>query len=181
MRVLFLLFTIAILSACVATLTPNPTYTPYPTYTSNPTYTPIPFDEAFADALYARIEIDDTIPPSGKGAVIALIGNQPTFAFRDNRGIILQFNVFDMPDNEPEITKTAQLLIGTGFIVAAEHSIPLEGIEVVFYTKEQEPWLALALGPPWNTNDLILAPLHPEYIKRLQKMGLITPTPKSVY
>ncbi len=156
MKFLILPLTLVVLSACVAfpSPTPNPTptpaatYTPYPTYTPNPTYTPIPADELFIKAIYNRIEIDDTIPQAGKDSVIALYGNQPTFAFRDNRGIVLQFNVFDIPDNEPRITKTAQLLIGTGVIMAAEHSIPLSGIEVVFYTKEQETWLALALAPP---------------------------------
>jgi hypothetical protein len=125
---------------------------------------PIPFDEAFLRDLQNRIELDDTIPQIGQQAIIALIGQQPAYAFRDNKGIVLQFRV-DLPNDEQEIKKAAVLLAGTGVIVAGEHSIPLSGIEVVFYTSKDEPWLALAIAPPWNVaNNLRLAPIHPAYL-----------------
>jgi hypothetical protein len=184
--IVMVFLTSLILSACATVPNPTPTfyptYTPYPTSTPYPIPTSIPADEAFVNALYDRLDKDDTIPQSGKEAVIALYANKPTFVFRNSRGIVLQFNVFEMPDNEPEIKKTAVLLIGTGVVVAGEHNVPLSGIEVVYYTADEEPWLALALAPPWDVaGDLRLAPLHPEYIKRLLEAGLITPTPEPTY
>jgi hypothetical protein len=173
-----------VVSACASTAlnpTPYPTYTPYPTSTPYPTFTPIPPDEAFINALYDRIDRDDTIPESGKLAIASLYYEKPSFAFRDNQGVVLQFNILSVPD-EPELRKSATLLMGTSVIVAGEHGVSLSGIEVVFYVKENDPWLALALAPPWDiANDLRLAPLHPDFIKRLQEAGVITPTPEPTY
>ena len=64
---------------------------------------------------------------------------------------------------------------------ASEFDVSLEGIEVVFYAAEDKPWLALASVPPWGADELRLAPLAPEYIERLLKAGVITPTPAATY
>ena len=56
------------------TPTAYPTATPYPTYTPYPTSTPVPFDYALLNAIYERIQVDDTIPALGKKPVISLIG-----------------------------------------------------------------------------------------------------------
>jgi len=182
MRLLTLLFTIAILSACASsvssTTTPYPTYTPYPTSTSYPTHTPIPFDEAFLNALYGRIQIDDTIPANGKDPILALTGDKGTFAFEG--GLILQF-IVDLPDSEDGFKKTAVLLIGNGVITANEYGVELDGVEVVFYTSNDEPWLAISSVSPWQAEQLGLIPLHPDYIKRLLEAGVITPTPRPSY
>lgn len=180
MKYLPIILIVVLLPACGLAQAPTPT--PYPTYTAYPISTPYPtltpFDEAFLRDLQNRIQLDDTIPAISKKVVIALVGQEPTYVFKHNQGIVLQYNIPNVP-NEPELKKTATLLIGTGVIVAGEHGIPLSGIEVVFYLNENEPWLALALVPPWDVaNDLRLAPLHPDYIKRLQEAGVITPTPE---
>jgi hypothetical protein len=173
------------LSACASTVTESSTPPPYPTSTpypiSTPYPTPTPFGEAFLRELLNRVKADDTIPAIGKKVAIALVGQEPTYVFKQNQGLVLQFNLPNVPE-EPELKKTVVLLMGTGVAVAGEHNIPLSGIEVVFHLKEGEPWLALALVPPWDVaNDLRLAPLHPDYLKRLQEAGLITPTPEPTY
>jgi hypothetical protein len=138
--------------------------------------------EAFLEAVDAWIKQDDSLHPAGREAMVALHGRRPTFVFPENQGLVLQFNVVGVPDNqEREIKKTAVLLIGTGVIKAQDYGIPLEGIEVVFYVREDKPWMALASVPPWGADELRLAPLAPEYIERLLKAGVITPTPATTY
>lgn len=171
-------------SACTTTTTeskpstPYPTSAPYPTSTQYLTHTPVPIAEAFLNALYDRIQIDDTIPDNGKDPVLALTDDRSTFGFES--GLILQF-IVDLPDTDDDFKKTAVLLIGNAVITANEHGIPLDGVEVVFYTPKDEPWLAMTSAPPWQGKQLSLIPLHPEYIERLQEMGLITPTPEPTY
>jgi hypothetical protein len=182
---LLILMILSSSSGCVSIVIKNDTPTPYPTYTPYPTSTPYPtatpFGEAFLKDLLDRIQADDTIPAVGKKVAIALVVQEPTYIFKHNQGIVLQFNIPGVPE-EPELKRSAVLLIGTGVVVAGEHDIPLSGIEVVFHLTEGDPWLALALVPPWDiTNDLRLAPLHPDYIKRLQETGVITPTPEPTY
>ncbi len=177
-------FFLLIFTSCVTVPTPYPTSTPYPTNTPYPTSTPYPtpqFGERFLSVVQERLSVDDTIPQAGRDSVIALLVNQPGYAFTDGHGIILQYNVFEVP-KEPDLRKTAALLIGTGVVVGGQEQVPLDGIEVVFYANEREPWLALALAPPWDmAGDLRLAPLHRDYIKRLLDAGVITPTPAVVY
>lgn len=159
------------LSACTSTaLTP----TPYPTSTLYPT--PIPPDEAFINELYDRIDRDDTIPQSGKQAIASLYFKQPTFAFRNNTGLILQFNILDYPD-PLEAKKAAVLLMGTGVAVAAEHQIKLDGVEVVYYRDETQPWLTLWSTPPFGAEQIFLTPLADELVKELTDRGMITPIP----
>lgn len=170
-----------ILSACT-TVSPAPTIVPTPTEPPIPTPTQLSEREIFLRAVQDQVTKNDTIPQSGRDSVIAVIGNQPTYAFPENKGIVLQFNVFEMPTVEEDIKKTAILLIGVGHNVAGEYQVPITGIEVVYYLEDGEPWLALALEPPWDmTNNMRLAPLHPKYIKRLLDAGVITPTPEPTY
>jgi hypothetical protein len=156
--------------------TPYPTYTPLPTATPYPTPKSIPADEAFINALYDRIDRDDTIPESGKLAVAALYFKKPTYAFRDNTGLVLQFNILDYPD-PVEAKKAAVLLMGTGVSVASEHRIKLDGVEVVYYKDETQPWLALWSTPPFGAEQFFLTPLADELIKELTDKGIITPIP----
>ena len=162
------------LSAC-NTLPP----TPYPTYTAYPTSTPYPpQDEAFLKAVQERVNKDESIPQAGRDALIALLVNQPGYAFTD--GMVLQFNIPTVPDSEPGIKSLAVLLMGAGIVMAQDHSMPLSGIEVVDHLADGKPWLVLA--PPWDmVNDLGLAPLRPDCIKRLIEAGVITPTPEPTY
>ncbi len=178
MKLLSLLLLPLIFVACAPAPTPLPTYTPYPTSTPYPT--PRPAGADFLEALQIRVERDDSIPLVGRESIMALIGLRPTYVFIEDPGLVLQYNVA-LPQRESDIKKTAVLLIGTGIIVAGEYGTPLTGIEVVFYTTDQEPWLAMALAPPWDTDDMRLAPLHPEYVKQLEKAGVITPTPGATY
>ena len=142
---------------------------------------PQPAGAEFLEALQARVLRDDSIPLRGREAIIALIGGEPPFAFIDDPGLVLQYRA-PLPPTHDEIDKIAFLLIGTGVVVAGEYQIPLTGIEVMFYTANNEPWLALGLAPPWDTDtDLRLAQLHPDYIHQLLQAGLITPTPAPTY
>jgi hypothetical protein len=170
----FVFLLAACASAPLPTPTPYPTSTPYPTNTPYPT--PIPPDEAFINDLYDRIDRDDTIPESGKLAIAALYYQKPTFAFRDNTDLVLQFNILDYPA-PAEAKKAAVLLMGTGVIVAGEHGIQLDGIEVVYYKDETQPWLALWSTPPFGAEQFFLTPLADELIKELTEKGIITPIP----
>ena len=182
--VVIVLMTLIYTSACTVTTVeripsaPYSTATTYPASTPYPTHTPVPIAEAFLNALYGRIQIDDTIPDNGKDPVLALTDDRSTFAFES--GLILQL-IVDLPDSENDFKKTAVLLIGNAVITANEHGILLDGVEVVFYTPKDNPWLAMASVPPWQADQLSLIPLHPEYLERLQEMGLITPTPEPTY
>jgi hypothetical protein len=168
------------LAACgPATLEPTATAIPTPTPISTATATPVA-GEAFLEAVDEWIKADDSLPPAGREAVVALHGMRPTFVFPENQGLVLQFNVVGVPE-ERQIKKTAVLLMGTGVIKAQDYGVPLAGIEVVFYAAEDRPWLALASVPPWGADELRLAPLAPEYIERLLKAGVITPTPAPTY
>jgi hypothetical protein len=179
MKPLLTIFVTVLLSACTSTAlapTPYPTSTNYPLSTPYPTYTTTPPDEAFIKDLYDRIDRDDTIPPSGKLAVAALYYQKPTFAFRDNKGLVLQFNILDYPD-PAEAKKAAVLLMGTGVSVASEHGIQLDGVEVVYYKDETQPWLALWSTPPFGAEQIFLTPLADELIKELTDEGIISPIP----
>jgi hypothetical protein len=145
MKLLLSLFVITIFSACAGTSSPP---TPYPTSTPYPTPTSVPADEALAQAIYDRIDRDDTIPAVGKEVVISLFSRKPTFAFQDNQGLALQFSIPHYPP-PAEAKKAAVLLMGTAVNMAAEQGVPLDGVEVVYFHKG-EPWAALAAQPPWR-------------------------------
>ena len=51
----------------------------------------------------------------------------------------------------------------------------------MFYTTDQELGLAMTLAPLWDAGDMRLTPLHPEMVARLEKAGVITPTPEATY
>jgi len=187
MMLLLVVFSVGLLGGCAFSSQPTPTLhptaTPHPTSTPYPTATPEiaagpAAPEVFLETVQKLVDTNDALSSAGQDAILAVIGNEPTYAFIDNPGIVLQFNVMEMPDNEPEVKQTALLLMSVGLVAATEHQIPLWGIEVVYYTHDKDPWLALALAPPWDMqNDLRVAPIHPEYIKRLLDAGMITPTP----
>ena len=113
--------------------------------------------------------------------MVALYGMRPTFVFGENKGLVLQFNVFEVPAEGLVMKKAAVLLMGTGALKAQDYELTLAGMEVVFWASEEKPWLALASVPPWDFNDLRLKPLAPEYIKQLLEAGVITPTPEMTY
>jgi hypothetical protein len=177
MKYLPIFVAVVFLPGCTSTAlapTPYPIYTPLPTSTPYPT--PIPADEAFINTIYDRIDRDDTIPPSGKLAIAALYYKKPTYTFKYNPGLVLQFNILDYP-NPTEAKKAAVLLMGMGVIVASEHGVQLDGIEVIYYKDETQPWLALWSTPPFGAEQFFLIPLADELIKELTDKGIITPIP----
>lgn len=170
------------LSACGAgpvLPTSYPTHTPYPTATPYPTPTTISTDEVFAQAVYNRIDADERMPAAGKEAVISLFAHRPTFAFAENKGLVVQFNIPRYP-TPLEAKLAAYQLIEAAVSTAAEQGITLDGAEVV-YSHEGEPWAALASKPPWGDDQLFLVPLSKQMIKQLLDAGLITPTPQPSY
>lgn len=167
MKLLLVILILASLSACTSAALPP---IPYPTPML------IPTDEAFINDLYDHIDRDDTIPPTGKLAVAALYDKKPTYKFRDNTGLVLQFNILDYP-NPLEAKNAAVLLMGTGVSVAAEHGIRLDGVEVIFYKDETLPWLTLWTTPPFGAEQIFLTPLADELVKDLTDQGIITPVP----
>lgn len=177
MRFLGFVSLLLVISSC--TTTPAPPPTDAPTQVPIIVATAEPAEAVFLKALKQRINVDDTIPTVGRAASFGLLA-EPGYVFSGESGYVLQFHA-DLPEIEEEIRKTAVLLIGTSVIMADEHNLPLEGIEVVFFTKDQKPWVAVALAPPWNMDDIRLAPLHPDLMDQLQEQGVITPTPKPVY
>jgi hypothetical protein len=61
--------------------------------------------------------------------------------------------------------------------VASEHGIKLDGVEVIYYRDETQPWLALWSTPPFGAEQIFLTPLADELIKELTNKGIITPIP----
>lgn len=171
--------------ACQAIGRPVPMATPYPTPTPYPTFMPqlteVPFDQKFLSAVLDRVMVDKTIPEAGRRPMISLIGGEPTFAFPDNTGLVLQFIISEVPGDAPTVDQITSQLIGTGVAMADEQGIPLDAVEVVYFVAEDRPWIAMVLTPPWDARRMMVAPLDPEYIKRLKEVGVITPTPEPTY
>lgn len=166
------------LSACLAAPsqpTPYPTFTPYPTSTPYPTPTGLPADEALVQAVYTRIDEDEQMPAVGKEAVMSLFFQRPTFAFRENKGLVVQFSIPRYP-TPLEAKLAAYQLVEAAVKVAREQSVAVEGVEVVYF-HQGEPWAALASKPPWGDDALFLVPIADEMIKELTDQGIITPLP----
>jgi hypothetical protein len=176
---LLMVVIITCISACITdpTLppTPYPTSTLYPTSTPYPTPTGQPADEAFAQAIYERIGINEQMPAVGQETVIWIFYKRPTFAFPDNRGLVVQFTIPRYP-TPLEAKLAAYQLVEAAVSVAAEQSIAVGGIEVVYF-HEEEPWVALASTPPWGDDQLFLVPIAKAMIKQLEEGGIITPVP----
>ena len=118
----------------------------------------IPDKRAFIKALYGRIAQDELMPPSGKLALASLHVGSPTFAFRQNKGAVLKFDILDFPGSVEAYQATA-LLIEAGVVVADEFELCLNGIEVVFYQDKQRLWLVFRAVPPWRAKNISLVPL----------------------
>lgn len=170
MKHLLLFLILVILEACTST----PDIPPPTEAVASPTA--VPADEVFIAAFYERIDRDDTIPECGKLAVAALYTRRPTHMFQQNDGIVLQFNILDKP-GLAEAKRAAVLLAGTGVIVAGERSVPLSGIEVVFYKDETAPWLAMAVVQPWWAEQIIFTSPDENLLEDL--MPTATPLPTS--
>lgn len=164
-----------VLSACTSTPPPIPTATPLLTATL--TATPIPADEVFAQAIYHRLDVDDTIPREGREATISMFMGRSTLLFPENQGLVLVFEVPTVPSSQEETTKAAVMLIGTAVGVAEEQGVPLSGVEVIFYAGT-EAYLGFRAEPPWSVQDILAAPLTDELIDTIeQKEGAATVTP----
>ncbi len=178
MKHIVILLTVIILSACTgAPPAPTPTLQAQTPTTATATATSLPPDEQFIAALYDRIDIDDTIPPAGKRAIAALYVGRPTYIFEKNEGVVLQFNILDVPSTQQETTQAAVQLIGTAVIVASEHQIHLDGIEVVYFATEDKPYVAFHAIPPWGAEQILMSPLAQELIEALMEKGVPTVTP----
>jgi hypothetical protein len=55
--------------------------------------------------------------------------------------------------------------------------IKLNGVEVVYYKDETQPWLALWSTPPFGVEQIFLTPLADKLVKELTDKGIITPIP----
>lgn len=174
-----------ILSGCstsallVPTLTPAPQPTPTLISTQVPDKTTgtEPWDEVFANTIYHRLEVDDTIPEPGRKATIRMIAGRPTALFPDNQGLVLIFEVPAVLASQEETTRAAVLLIGTAVSVAKEQAVPLSGVEVIFYAANTEPFIGFRAVPPWSAQDILAAPLAEELKQKIEKqVGPATPT-----
>lgn len=114
--------------------------------------------KVFIRALYDRLAEDDVLPPSGQLALASLHIGTPTFAFRQNEGAVLKYNILDFP-SPVEAHRAATLLIQDGVAVADEFSLCLSGIEVVFYQDKRRLWLVLTAVPPWKADHISRVPL----------------------
>jgi hypothetical protein len=175
-----------ILSGCSnsALLAPTLTPAPQPTLALIPTQAPDrttgteTWDELFANTIYHRLEVDDTIPEPGQQATIRMIAGQPTALFPDSQGLVLIFEVPAVPSSQEETTRTAVLLIGTAVSVAKDQQISLSGVEVIFYT-HLEPFIGFRAMPPWSAQDISVAPLAEELKQKIEeKVSPATPTPR---
>jgi hypothetical protein len=110
---------------------------------------PIPADEDFTEAIYHRLDVDDTIPREGRRARISMFLGWPTLLFPENQGLVLVFEVPNIPINQEETTRAAVMLIGTAVGVTEEQGVPLSGVEVIFYAGT-EASLGFRAAPPWS-------------------------------
>jgi hypothetical protein len=155
-----------ILSGCSNPALLVPTLTPAPQPTLTLILTQVPdettgtetWDEVFANTIYHRLDVDDTIPEPGRQATIRMIAGQPTALVPENQGLVLIFEVPAVPFSQEETTRTAVLLIGTSVSVTKDQEISLSGIEVIFYTN-LEPFIGFKAVPPWSAQDISIAPL----------------------
>jgi hypothetical protein len=115
------------------------------------------------------------MPAVGKEAVLSLFFQQPTFAFRENKGLVMQFNIPRYPTSL-EAKLAAYQLVAAAVDAAKEQSVAVVGVEVVYF-HEGEPWVALASKPPWGDDALFLVPIADEMVRQLEDGGLITPVP----
>ncbi len=175
-----------ILSGCTDSALLAPTFTPapQPTLALIPTQAPDrttgteTWDELFANTIYHRLEVDDTIPEPGQQATIRMIAGQPTALFPENRGLVLIFEVPAVPSSQEETTRTAVLLIGTAVSVAKDQEISLSGVEVIFYANT-EPFIGFRAVPPWSAQDISVAPLAEELKQKIEeKVSPAAPTPR---
>lgn len=164
---LYLLMLILILPACSTLAASTPTQSSAAT----------PWDETFAQTIYQRLALDDTIPTSGRQATLSLIAGQPTALFPDNQGLVLIFEVPAVPPSQAETTRAAVLLIGTAVSVAKEQAVPLVGVEIIFYA-HSEPFMGFRAVPPWSADDIQAAPLNEALRQKIEeKGGPSTPRP----
>lgn len=159
---------------------PAATPTPLPAPAATPTGVPAPApDEAFVGAIYHRLDVDDTIPPPGREATISLFWQRPTALFPENDGLVLVYEVPGVPAGQTDTTQAAMQLIGTAVGVADEQGVPLDGIEVIFYTDAQ-PFIGFRAAPPWSAQDIVAAPMAETLIKAIEQneaAATVTPTP----
>jgi hypothetical protein len=155
-----------------------PTLALIPTQASDETTGDETWDELFANTIYHRLEVDDTIPEPARHATIRMIAGQPTALFPENQGLVLIFEVPAVPSSQEETTRTAVLLIGTAVSVAKDQQISLSGVEVIFYT-HLEPFIGFRAVPPWSAQDISVAPLAEELKQKIEeKVSPATPTPR---
>jgi hypothetical protein len=170
---------LALLPACTpsAALTPTlppatPTLIPEPA-TPSPS---IPSNQAFVNEIYHRLEVDDTIPATGRLATISLFSGHPTAFFPDNTGLVLVYEVPTVAPSQEETTQAAVMLVGTAVGVAADFGITLSGVEVIFYAGA-EPFIGFRARPPWGLKDVEGAPIAEE-LKEAIEENQGTPQPK---
>ena len=168
---LVLILALPVLSACA-----NPALI---TLTSPQTTIPSS-DKILLDELHHQVKSDSTMTQIENGVSIEILHQTSTFSFEDKHNAVLQFNVFEMPKNNQAIKDTTFRLMELGKIMAYKHNTTFSGIEVVYYLQSGEPWLAMAATPPWNFDQMLLTPLHPLYLEKLQQKGIIPlPSPPS--
>jgi hypothetical protein len=64
--------------------------------------------------------------------------------------------------------RTAVQLIGTAVGVAKEQSVPLGGVEVIFYNG-MEPFIGFRATPPWLAQDILVAPLSKALRQKIEE------------
>jgi hypothetical protein len=166
MKLLISTLVISILSGCASLSLVSPI--------SNPAAAQAPksAEETFLNDLNYQIRRPD------RKISVKLQQHEPTFAFDNHNNPVLQFNISEMPQDKYEIKEITVRLIELGVTIAQERNIALSGIEVVFFLDSGQPWLAIGSTPPWSADGYVVAPLHPDYIKRLEQMGVIKPAPE---
>jgi hypothetical protein len=118
----------------------------------------IPNERAYIRAIYDQVQRDEVMPPSGKLALASLWVGRPTFAFRNNEGAVLKFDILDYPGSTEAYQATASLM-HTGLRAAKEFELCLSGIEVVFYEDKRRLRMVFRAVPPWRAKDISLVPL----------------------
>lgn len=154
MKFSFILLVFVITTACAVAPAPPPAAN----VKNVPPCALIPNEQVFIQTLYNRVASDDVMPSSGKVALVSLHVGSPTFAFRQNEGAVLKFDILDFPGSVEAYQATA-LLIQAGLAAADEFELCLNGIEVVFYQDKQRLWLVFKAVPPWRANNISFVPL----------------------
>lgn len=122
-------------------------------------------DAVFIDALYQEIERTGSVPEFAWLEIAPLYIDRPTFAFRGEKQVVLQLNIFGYPD--PKGTReTVAPLLEAAASTADRYRVPLSGIEIVFHRRRAfNPMQVWAATPPWGDNQIFQTPLSAEQIE----------------